>query len=150
MTQYADAARVQKVSDALVMGIDDTLISQLVDRFYTSIRAHAVLGPIFTQHITDWAPHLTRMKRFWSSLAIGSGQYHGNPMAKHIAIPDIGPDHFAAWLGLWDTAVADIVPNPTAAELFRDRARRIATSLETAITLHQGGLAAFNKGEVPC
>ena len=150
MTRYAEAARLQKASDAHVMGIDDTLISHLVDHFYASVRAHALLGPIFTQHITDWRPHLTRMKSFWSSLAIGTGQYHGNPMAKHIAIPGIGANHFAAWLGLWDTAVADIVLNPAAAKLFQDRAHRIATSLETAITLHQGGVAALNKGEVPC
>jgi hemoglobin len=150
MTQYADAARLQKANDALVMGIDATLISQLVDRFYASIRTHDVLGPIFAEHITDWPSHLARMKNFWSSLIVGTGQYHGNPMAKHIAIPGIGPAHFKAWLGLWDSAVAEIVRNPAATELFRSRARRVATSLETAITLNNGGLAAFTKGDIPC
>jgi hemoglobin len=150
VTDYAESARLQKANDALVMGIDANQISALVDHFYASIRVHAVLGPIFAEHISDWPLHLARMKNFWSSLVIGSGQYHGNPMAKHIAIPGIGPAHFTAWLGLWERAVAEIVHNPAAVTLFRDRAHRVASSLKTAISLHNGGLAALTKGDVPC
>lgn len=147
---YAEAARARKASDADDMGIDNVLISRLVEHFYEGIRAHDVLGPIFAHRVIDWTPHLARMKDFWASIAIESGRFRGNPMLKHIAIPDLTPAHFAAWLTLWDAAVADVVTNEAAADLFRDRARRIATSLQTGITLHNGGLAALTKGEVTC
>ena len=147
---YAEEARARKACEADAMGIDDTLISRLVEHFYAGIRAHEMLGPIFERRVANWTPHLARMNDFWASIAIESGRFRGNPMAKHMAIPELTPAHFAAWLTLWDRAVADMVADPAAADLFRDRARRIATSLQTGITLHNGGLAALTKGEVTC
>lgn len=150
ITTYAERARARKTKEASSMGIDDLLISQLVERFYEGIRVHELLGPIFEERIADWGPHLARMKDFWRSIAIESGRFSGNPMAKHIAIPELTPAHFAAWLTLWDETVSDVVKNEAAAALFHDRARRIATSLQTGIALHNGGLAALQKGEVKC
>jgi hemoglobin len=144
-TSYAEQARRQKAADAQALGIDDALISELVEAFYTRVRSHAVLGPIFASKVVNWAPHLGRMKDFWASIAIGSGRFRGNPMLKHIAIPGLSPAHFQMWRGLWDEALADVVTNPDAASLFRDRALRIATSLQTGIALHHGGLAALTK-----
>ena len=150
VTTYAEQARARKASDACGMGIDDLLISQLVERFYDRIRVHELLGPIFESSIADWGPHLARMKDFWGSIAIESGRFHGNPMAKHIAIPGLTPAHFSAWLTLWNETVSDVVTNEAAAALFHERARRIADSLQTGIILHNGGLAALQKGEVRC
>ncbi len=144
-TSYAEQARHQKAADAQALGIDDALISELVEAFYTRVRRHAVLGPIFASKVVNWAPHLGRMKDFWASIAIESGRFRGNPMLKHIAIPGLSPAHFQMWLGLWDEAVADVVSHPEAVSLFRDRAQRIATSLQTGIALHKGGLAALTK-----
>ena len=144
-TSYAEQARRQKADDAQALGIDDALISELVEAFYTRVRSHTVLGPIFASKVANWAPHLGRMKDFWASIAIESGRFRGNPMLKHIAIPGLSPAHFQMWLGLWDEALADVVTNPDAASLFRDRAQRIATSLQTGIALHNGGLAALTK-----
>ena len=150
ITTYAEQARARKTEEANSMGIDDLLISQLVERFYERIRTHDLLGPIFAQRVSDWGPHLARMKDFWASIAIESGRFRGNPMAKHIAIPKLTPAHFAAWLTLWDETVSDVVTNGVAADLFHNSARRIATSLQTGIALHNGGLAALQKGEVKC
>jgi hemoglobin len=144
-TPYAEQARLQKAADAQALGIDDALISELVEAFYTRIRAHPVLGPIFAAKVVNWFPHLARMKDFWASIAIESGRFRGNPMLKHIAISGLSPAHFTLWLGLWEEALADVVTNPDAASLFRDRAQRIATSLQTGIALHKGGLAALTK-----
>ena len=144
-TSYAEQARLQKAADAQALNIDDALISALVDAFYARVRSHAVLGPIFASKVVNWAPHLARMKDFWASIAIESGRFRGNPMLKHIAIRGLSPAHFQMWLGLWDEAVADVVSNPEAISLFRDRAQRIATSLQTGIALHRGGLAALTK-----
>ena len=144
-TSYAEQARHQKAADAQALGIDDALISELVEAFYRRVRRHAVLGPIFASKVVNWAPHLGRMKDFWASIAIESGRFRGNPMLKHIAIPGLSPAHFQIWLGLWDEAVADVVSNSEAVSLFRDRAQRIAASLQTGIALHKGGLAALTK-----
>jgi hemoglobin len=144
-TPYADQARRQKADDAKALGIDEALISELVEAFYARVRSHAELGPIFASKVVNWAPHLERMKDFWASIAIESGRFRGNPMLKHIAIPGLCPAYFQMWLGLWDEAVADVVSNPEAVSLFHDRAQRIATSLQTGIALHKGGLASLTK-----
>lgn len=135
-------ARLKKAAEAQRLGIDDALISQLVEAFYTRIRSHDVLGPIFAARITDWAPHLQRMKDFWASIAIESGRFHGTPMLKHIAIPGLSPAHFEMWLGLWNDAISQVVTNPSAVCLFQERAQTIASSFQMAIALHNGGLAA--------
>jgi hemoglobin len=149
-TSYAEQARRKKAADAKDLGIDDTLVSALVEAFYGRVRDHAVLGPIFASKVVNWTPHLDRMKDFWASIAIESGRFRGNPMLKHIAIPGLSPAHFAIWLGLWDETLADVVVNPDAASLFRDRARRIAASLQTGIALHNGGLAKLTPIPNPC
>jgi hemoglobin len=137
---FAEKARAQKAADAAALGIDDALISGLVEGFYGRIRAHQILGPIFAEKVTDWPPHLQRMKDFWASIAIESGRFHGNPMLKHVAIPELSPAHFELWLGLWDATLTERTPNAEAANLFRDRAQRIATSLQIAIALQKDGL----------
>jgi hemoglobin len=79
------------------------------------------------------------MTAFWSSVALMSGRYHGNPMQKHQPLP-IGPAHFAHWLEIFEATARELCP-PAAAEHFIIRARRIADSL-----LH--GVAAA-RGELP-
>lgn len=140
---YAEIARSRKLSDAAAMGIDEAMISQLVEQFYLDIKAHGLLGPIFAERISNWPPHLARMKDFWASIAIESGRFHGNPMVKHIAIPGLTPAHFQAWLILWSAAVEKIVSRPAAAAFFNNCAHRIAESLQTRIAVHSGGLAAL-------
>ncbi len=144
---YAEQARAQKSADAAALGIDDALISTLVETFYARIRDDAMLAPIFAAKVKDWPHHLARMKDFWASIALESGRYSGNPMLKHMAVPDLGPAHFTLWLTLWE-ATLDDVAQPRAAALFRDRAARIATSLQTGIAIHNGGLAAIARKDV--
>ena len=136
---YAEKARARKMADALAIGIDDMLISDLVERFYGSIRSDKLLGPIFEQHVADWVPHLARMKDFWASVTLESGRYRGNPMLKHIAINGLDREHFDRWLQLWDEAVKAVAP-AEAAPLFLESANRIASSLLTGIQVHRGEL----------
>ena len=58
VSEHAAQARAQKMAEALACGIDDALISRLVERFYETIRQDAMLGPIFAQKIADWPHHL--------------------------------------------------------------------------------------------
>lgn len=124
-------------------GIDEAMIKTLVHRFYDAVRADEVLGPVFAARITDWEPHLARMCDFWSSVALMSGRYHGQPMQKHIGLP-IHADHFDRWLSLFEAAAQEVCP-PAAVAHFMERARRIAESLELGIAGMNGVL--LGKGD---
>jgi len=124
-------------------GIDEAAIERLVRRFYERVRADNLLGPIFAARIVDWEPHLRRMCAFWSSVALMSGRYHGQPMQKHLPLP-IDARHFDRWLALFEATARELGP-PKAADHFIERARRIAESLELGIAGAQGVL--LGKGE---
>ncbi|ASK88388.1 group III truncated hemoglobin [Sphingorhabdus sp. SMR4y] len=144
---YAERARAKKMAQAHALGINDALISELVETFYRAIRNDALLGPIFASHIADWQPHLARMKDFWASVTLESGRFRGNPMRKHIAIDGLDAGHFDRWLLLWTRTVDDVAPNDAAARLFREAAERIAASLLTGIAVQRGDLDAIPKSE---
>lgn len=102
-------------------------IEMLVDRFYDRVRQDRVLGPIFNPAVDDWDEHKRTLVSFWSSVALRSGTYRGNPMAAHRPHP-IRAAHFDHWLALWrDTAEAVLAP--AHAELFCEYASRIGRSL---------------------
>jgi len=121
-------------------GIDETLIARVVDEFYTRVRDDELIGPVFNQRIADWGPHLRQMKAFWSSVALMSGEYHGQPMRKHLPLP-VDAQHFDRWLQLFQDTVNDLC-TPKAAEHFMERARRIAESLELGIAGANGVMLA--------
>lgn len=83
------------------------------------------------------------MFAFWSSVALMSGRYHGQPMAKHLPLP-VDARHFDRWLTLFEQTARDLCP-PKAAEHFVMLARRIAESLELGVVGAQGVL--LRKGE---
>ena len=111
-------------------GIDEVLIALQVRRFYAAARRDPLLGPVFVR-VTNWESHLTRIMEFWSSVALMTGRYHGNPLAAHRPLP-ISEAHFARWLALWhETAAATCAP--PAASRFAFLAERIAASLSRAL-----------------
>lgn len=124
-------------------GIDEAMIERLVRGFYDRVREDEVLGPIFDAHIDDWEPHLERMFAFWSSVALMTGRYHGQPMQKHLPLP-VDSRHFDRWLALFEATAQDLCP-PVAAVHFVERARRIAESLEMGIATMNGVM--LRKGE---
>ena len=108
-------------------------IRQLVDAFYVKVRADPELAPIFARAIPgDWQPHLTKMYAFWSSVMLTTGRYKGNPVAKHLIIPDMKPALFERWLALFDATCREQFDNATS-EAFRIKAERIAESLKLAL-----------------
>ena len=112
-------------------GLDEPLVTELVHRFYTRVRADAVLGPIFAERITDWEPHLERMAAFWSSVALMTGRYHGAPVPKHAGLP-VTWTHFERWLALFRETAHQTCPPAGAAHVI-ERAERIARSLHMAV-----------------
>ena len=103
-------------------------INTQVYGFYDRVRADALLGPVFDQHISDWDTHLKIMVRFWSSMLIGAGTYNGTPMPKHVALPDLNANMFKHWLSLFQETT-EILPNRALAERAQEYAQRIARSL---------------------
>jgi hemoglobin len=124
-------------------GIDEQMIRTLVHGFYDRVRGDEVLGPVFAARIKDWGPHLERMCAFWSSVALLTGTYHGRPMQAHQPLP-VDATHFDRWLQIFERTATELCP-PAAAELFIDRARRIAESLELGIAMTHGRM--LGKGE---
>ena len=101
-------------------------------------------APIFAARIDDWEPHLQRMFAFWSSVALMSGRYHGQPMVKHLPLP-VDSGHFDRWLALFGQTAQAVCP-PAAAAHFLERARRIASSLELGIAASKGEIRADRYG----
>ena len=47
-------------------------VSLLVRSFYSKIRIHAELGPIFNGIVEDWEHHLERLTDFWDWFVLGT------------------------------------------------------------------------------
>lgn len=112
-------------------GLDDGILTTLVYRFYARVRADEILGPIFEERITDWAPHLDRMVSFWSSVALMTGRYHGTPAQAHVGLP-VEWGHFERWLTLFRKTAHETCPAEGAVHLIA-YAERIARSLNMAV-----------------
>lgn len=115
------------------LDIDQALVDRMVDRFYAMVRTHVVLGPIFLREVEDWPRHLDRMKDFWSSVMLMTGRYKGTPLQAHKRL-DIELSHFEHWLALWRETAATECPSPETAQMFIERAERIATSIHYGIS----------------
>lgn len=115
--------------------VDEASIRQLVHRFYDAVREDAVLNTVFAARIADdaWPVHLERMCAFWSTALLATGTYRGNPMTVHESIPQIEPEHFARWLGLFETTARDVFDEDVAQAIVA-RAHRMGSRLRDGVT----------------
>ncbi len=125
------------LSPGSAVGVTEAMIGELVSLFYERVRQDAELGPIFDRAIDDWDAHVEKLAGFWSSVTLMTGRYKGTPMRAHAFLPGISGAHFDRWLALFRRTAAEVCPEP-AAQLFIERAERIAQSLELGIALHRG------------
>lgn len=123
--------------------LNEEVIEAVVRGFYGRVQRDDLIGPIFAGRIDDWESHLQRMCRFWSSVALMTGSYHGQPVPAHLPLPVDGR-HFDRWLDLFAVTVNELCTPAGAAHLM-ERARRIAQSLELAIGCSHG--VVLPKGE---
>lgn len=121
-------------------GIDDAMIRTLVTTFYGRVRLDPLIGPVFEANVRDWDEHFDRLTAFWSSVALMTGRYHGQPMRVHLPLP-IDGRHFERWLQIFEATAQELCP-PAAATHFIERARRIADSLEMGRATVHGEVAA--------
>jgi hemoglobin len=145
--EYAAQKRAEKRAAAETIGVDANYIDHFVEAFYGKIRADGLLGPIFAERIADWPAHLARMKAFWRSVLHNSGEFAGNPMLKHMAIPGIELRHFSHWLELFYQTLREAEPTSDATALVAGRARMIADSLLTGIAMQRDGLPGGRAGK---
>ena len=142
--QTGAAHRTQIIAEIVARtGIEEAMIERLVRAFYGRARSDPLIGPIFESKVQDWERHMAQMCAFWSSVALMSGRYHGQPMAAHLPLP-IDTPHFARWLELFAATVRDVCP-PAAAAHFLERAHRIAESLQLGIAATQGAIPPLGK-----
>lgn len=123
-----------------VLGIDRALISRVVHAFYGEIRKDALLGPVFASRIDEarWPVHLGIMVEFWSSVLLLTGSYKGKPVPAHMPMT-LGDAEFIRWLDLFEATTRRLCTRDVA-DLFMERATRIAESLRFAIaTQNQAG-----------
>jgi hemoglobin len=133
----AELRREQIVEEiAARTGIDEPMIERLVRAFYRRVMDDALLGPIFDARVRDWDVHIAKMCAFWSSVALMSGRYHGQPMTAHLPLP-VDTPHFDRWLAIFAATAHDLCP-PAAAGHFIERAHRIADSLELGVAARRG------------
>jgi hemoglobin len=145
--EHALAARARKRQEARGIGFDDAYISAFVEAFYARIREDELRGPVFSDRIRNWPAHLDRMKAFWRSVLHNSGEFAGNPMLKHMAIPGLDTAHFSRWLNLFYETLRELEPSREATLHVGGCARRIAESLLTGIETHRSGLRGLRIGK---
>ena len=113
--------------------VDRAFIGRLVREFYERVRQDKRLGPIFSDVIgADWEPHLEKMTDFWCSVILKSRSYQGRPVPAHLKLKQVREEDFGIWLALFRQTARELCP-PEVADVFVERAERIAESLRLAM-----------------
>jgi hemoglobin len=139
------AANARAIGEAT--GLSDAVLECVVRSFYGTAREDPILAPLFA-HVADWEAHIATITAFWSSVALMSGRYHGQPMAAHLPLP-LEPTHFIRWLELFEQTVRAVC-TPEGAEHLMVRARRIAQSLEMGLEVQRGILPGAGRSLRQC
>ncbi len=102
-------------------------IEILVNTFYEKVKKDSMIGFMFS-HV-DWVKHLPVMYDFWDNVLFHTGNYSGNPMAKHMMANSRNPmnvGHFDHWIKLFFETVDELYSGKNT-ELLKERAKNIAT-----------------------
>nr|MBI1230354.1 globin [Cytophagales bacterium] len=107
-------------------------VSRLVRTFYSKVRLHDALGPIFNGIIDDWESHLERLTDFWEMILLQTGPGAGkfNPVAVHKSVDrqvnnSIEQRHFGNWLELWFRTIEELYQGENA-NYAKEHARNMA------------------------
>ncbi|MBD1546129.1 group III truncated hemoglobin [Roseibium aggregatum] len=110
--------------------IDSKQISALVDTFYGRIQEDDRLGPVFDGRLNGrWEPHLEKMKAFWRSVLLKTGEYKGQPVPTHTKLKEVVSDDYRIWLELFRETAFDVFKDEAAARIVIRQAEKIAESL---------------------
>ncbi len=114
-------------------GLDETCLARQVDRFYEKVRVDPMLGPVFNAVVEDWDAHKVLLTSFWATIALRTGHYRGNPLAKHLPLP-VDASHFERWLALWRETAGEQL-DADSATLLTGYAERIAYGMRVGMGL---------------
>jgi hemoglobin len=109
-------------------------IEIIVNTFYEKVKKDSKIGLMFS-HV-DWEKHLPVMYDFWDNVLFHTGNYSGNPMAKHMAANSRNPmnaGHFDHWTKMFSDTVDELYSGKNA-ELLKERAKNIATIMQIKIS----------------
>ena len=105
----------------------------LVRNFYSSLRVHPVLGPIFAAHVADWPAHYARLTEFWAAqTGAADAMYRGKLLHAHAPL-DLRAEHFDLWLAQWYQSCQLHFDDPEAGELIA-LAERLARRMRPVVT----------------
>jgi hemoglobin len=133
MARRGPARDAVGMSNAIPATLDESRLAALVDRFYDKVRIDPLLGPVFNPRVDDWDAHKVLMTSFWATVALRSGHYRGNPLAKHQPLP-IGTGHFQRWLALWRETAGEVL-DAESATLMTGYAERIGYGMRVGMGL---------------
>lgn len=111
-------------------------VTRLVHDFYARVRQDEQLGPVFGARIHDWDAHLAQLVDFWSAMLRGTRRFNGNPMSKHMAMPELERALFDRWLLLFGQTTAESGNRPMQ-QLADDVATRIADTFWRRIQMQR-------------
>ncbi|MBT2766567.1 group III truncated hemoglobin [Stenotrophomonas sp. ISL-67] len=111
-------------------------VTRLVHDFYARVRQDGRLGPVFDARIHDWDAHLAQLVDFWSAMLRGTRRFNGNPMSKHMAMPELERELFDRWLRLFHQTTAESGNLPMQ-QLADDVATRIADTFWRRIQMQR-------------
>ena len=107
-------------------------IDRMMTAFYSRIRTHDVLGPIFGKYITDWDAHEAKIAAFWRNAILFERGYNGRPQQVHMQRPEVMGEHFPIWLDLFEETAHEVL-TPLQAESWNALARRIGDGMRMGI-----------------
>jgi hemoglobin len=79
----------------------------------------------------NWENHLPKMYNFWENILFFTGNYEGNPMARHKELHEkspMNPTHFGHWNKLFTETVDKLFEGPKAEEI-KNRALNISAAM---------------------
>ncbi|MCA8879994.1 MAG: group III truncated hemoglobin [Rhodobacteraceae bacterium] len=109
-------------------------IDRVVRAFYSEVRRHSILGPVFAAHVPPdgWPAHEAKIAAFWRGVILRQPGFRGSPMGAHMRAGNVEGWHFDHWLGLFETVVRRELPSEKAAA-WSDLARSIGRGLRMGV-----------------
>jgi hemoglobin len=125
--------------------LNDELVALVIDAFYTRLRSHSTLGPVFNEIIgAKWDQHLAKINLFWcTTLGIRRGYPAQDFMPAHIKQLSIQASHIPIWLDLFETTIDEMVPEDHKA-IFLKIARAMAENLAIGLERRDAALGELN------
>jgi hemoglobin len=100
--------------------------------FYSEIRAHETLGPVFNAKIEHWDNHFETLTDFWMTVLLGVPAYKGNPFQAHQKVSGITAGLFDSWLLVFAACAKRMLAGDLA-EIAILKSKRIADSLRQGL-----------------